>query len=42
MSRYLWCLAALMLVSTTGRGDEPYDVWTRPARYRFEYKLDAA
>jgi transglutaminase-like putative cysteine protease len=42
MSRHLWCLAALILASTTVRGDEAYDVWTRPARYRFEYRLDAA
>jgi hypothetical protein len=42
MGRYLGWVGLLMLCGSAAAGEELYDVWNRPARYRFEYRLDAA
>jgi transglutaminase-like putative cysteine protease len=44
MKHYLgWAgLLVLALCWTAGWGDQPYDVWSRPARYQLEYRVDAA
>jgi len=42
MKRHLGLAALLLLLPSVGRSEESYDVWSRPARYRFEYRVDAS
>ena len=42
MKRYLGWVVLLVLVCGVAWSEESYDVWNRPARYRFDYRVAAA
>ena len=42
MTRYIGWVALALLCSAVAWGDSSSDAWSRPARYRFEYRLEAA